>query len=61
MDWPWAPTAQVAMKSLVRVPVEGEALGPAKIGPPVQGSKGGGARTPLWGREEMGACGQETG
>jgi len=36
MDWPMAPTAYVAENSLVGAPVEGEALGPAKVGPPVQ-------------------------
>jgi len=32
MDWPWAPTAYVSVKSLVEAAVEGEALGPAKVG-----------------------------
>jgi len=42
MDWPWAPTTWVAMNSLVRAPVEGEALGPAKTEPPVNRIFGGG-------------------
>jgi len=40
MNWPRAPTAYVAENSLVGATVEGEALGPAKVGLPVQGNMG---------------------
>jgi len=40
MVWPRAPTAYVAENSLVGAPGEGEALGPAKVEPPVQGNMG---------------------
>jgi len=69
MDWPRAPTAYVAENSLVGAPVEGEALGPAKVGPLVQGNMGVGNKEDGWGEylygggggEGMGAYGQETG
>jgi len=41
MDWPRVPTAYVAENSLVGAPMEGEALSPAKVGPPVKGNMGG--------------------
>jgi len=47
--------------------VEGEALGPAKVGPPVQGNIGGvvswleGRETPLWGRGREGGQGRAEG
>jgi len=37
MDGPWAPTAYAVENSLVGAPVEGEALGPAKVGPEYKG------------------------
>jgi len=40
MDCPRAPTAYVAENSIVRAPVQGEDLGPDKIGPPVQKNVG---------------------
>jgi len=44
MDWPWAPTSYVAVNSFVGAPVEEEALGPDKAGPPVYRVVGGGNR-----------------
>jgi len=63
------PTAYVAENSLVGASVEGEALGPAKVGPPVQGNMEEGNKGDIWGKypygggggEGMGAYGQETG
>jgi len=54
MDWPRAPTAYVAENSLVGTPVEGEALGPAKFGPPSAVEYGGGSKGDGWGDTCMG-------
>jgi len=50
----YAPTAYVPENSLVGAPGEGEVLGPAKVGPPVQGNMEGAIRgcirgIPMWG------------
>jgi len=42
MDLSRSPTAYVAENNLVGAPVEGEALGPAKVGPPSSGNVRGG-------------------
>jgi len=70
MDWPWTPTAYKAMNSLVRAPVEGEALSPAKTEPPVNmivggtavmGEDGEGNTHREGEREGLGDVGLETG
>jgi len=58
----------VAKNSLVGAPVEGKALGLAKVGTPVQGNMGKGNKEDIegdylyggWRGEGMGAYGQET-